>query len=279
MDKKQIFSHIAASASDGELAFPTHARLAMKLREALENPDCSMETAARLVQAEPLLSARIVSMANSVVYNRSGNHSTDVRMAVMRLGFGTVRTLAMALVTRQLAGSGGPPELQKIAAQLWEHTAHVASLAHLIARRVTHVDPEAALFTGIVHEIGGFYMLSCAARHPGLLEGDWTDWVASGRAEVGRAVLHVLNAPEMVLNAVESFWEGYLALPPRTLGDTLLIAEELAPVVSPLSVLGALKPSGDASSDLEMLIGKETLTSILEASAEDVRSLTMALTA
>jgi len=47
-----------------------------------------------------------------------------------------------------------------------EHTAHVASLAHVIARRVTRLDPETALFAGIIHEVGGFYLLSRVKDHP-----------------------------------------------------------------------------------------------------------------
>lgn len=277
MDKLQIFSLIAESVHEDRMAFPTNARLALRLRDALDRPDCPEDSAVKLVQAEPLLSARIVAMANAVAYNRSGQHTSDVRTAIKRLGFNTVRSLAMALVTRQLAGNNGAPTTRALAAALWEHTAHVASLSHLIARRVTHVDPEAALFAGIVHEIGGFYMLSRVAEYPELLSGDHADWVASGRVAVGRAVLAQLAVPASVLSAIEALWEGYLALPPHSLGDTLLLAEELAPVVSPLGVLGDLHLKGSDRSDLDMLIDKETLSAILQASAEEVRTLSAAL--
>jgi HD-like signal output (HDOD) protein len=67
-------------------------------------PDCHIEAAAKLVQVEPLLAARVVAMSNAAAFNRSGREITDVRSAVMRLGFRAVRSLAMALVTRQMAG-------------------------------------------------------------------------------------------------------------------------------------------------------------------------------
>ncbi len=277
MDKHEIFRSIAADATKGELAFPTSAQVAMKVVRALDNPDCHIEAAAKLVQAEPLLAARVVAMGNSAAFNRSGHEITDVRSAVMRLGFRAVRSLAMALVTRQLAGKPAAPAHQALAAQLWEHTAHVTSLAHVIARRFTHVDSETALFAGIVHEVGGFYMLSRADEYPGLLEGNFDEWIETGEADVGRAVLKVLGVPEIVVGAVESYWNGYLAIPPVLLGDTLLIAEELAPVASPLHKLGGVEVGEGMTARMDITLGQDVLSSILEESAEEVASLTRAL--
>jgi len=229
------------------------------------------------VQAEPLLAARVVAMSNSAAFNRSGREITDVRTAVMRLGFRTIRSLAMALVTRQMAGQHTSKVHQNLAAQLWEHTAHVTSLANVIARRFTHVDPDTAMFAGIVHEVGGFYLLSRADAYPGLLEGDFHEWIESGEAEVGRAVLKVLGVPDIVVEAVDGYWNGYLAIPPVSIGDTLLIAEELAPVASPLHKLGGSEEGEGMTARMDITIGQETLSSILEESAEEVASLTAAL--
>ncbi len=277
MDKHEIFRSIAVDATRGELAFPTSAQVAMKVVRALDNPDCHIEAAAKLVQVEPLLATRVVAMANSAAFNRSGREITDVRTAVMRLGFRAVRSLAMALVTRQLAGKQATPAHQALAAQLWEHTAHVTSLAHVIARRFTHVDSETALFAGIVHEVGGFYMLSRADDFPGLLDGHFEEWIETGEAVVGRAVLKVLGVPELVVEAVESYWNGYLAIPPVSLGDTLLIAEELAPVASPLHKLGGEAEGEGMTARMDITLGEDVLSSILQESAEEVASLTRAL--
>lgn len=277
MDKRQFFHSLAADLAGNDPAFPTSARVAMKLRQALDDPDCHVEAATRLVQAEPLLAARIVATANSAAYNRSGREITDIRTAVSRLGFRTLRSLAMALVTRQLAGTPATPAHQALAAELWEHTAHVAALARVIAQRVTKVDPETAMFAGIVHEVGGFYLLSRAHALPGLLDDGFADWLESGELEVGRAVLKVLAVPAAVNEAIEAYWDGYLSIPPATLGDTLLIAEELAPVPSPLQSIDGLDREHRVAANLDMNIGEETLSSILAEAADEVRTLTGAL--
>jgi hypothetical protein len=237
-----------------------------------------------------VLTARVVAVANSAAFKGSTQESiVDVHTAVMRLGFRTVRSLATAFLVRQVsAGVGsGHPVMQQMAAQLWEHTAHVTALAHMLARQVTHVDPEVALFTGIVHEIGGFYLLSHASDYPDMFDGDLADWyeedVLALKIGLDRAVLCALEIPESVMVVMEDFWHGFLAMPPRTLGDTLLLAEDLAPVASPFygekashREDGGDKDVGEAAS-IEMILGADTLSAILSESAEEVASLAKAL--
>lgn len=277
MDKREAFKTIAMQMAQGELAFPTGAQVALKLRQSLDDTDCHVDAAARLIQAEPLLSARIIAISNSVSYNRTGQEITDVRVAMNLLGFNVVRSLAMALLVRQMAGQSTDHKHRELANQLWEHTTHVASLAQVIARHATRQNPETAMFAGIIHEIGGFYMLSRARDFPGLLDGDFTEWLEEGEVIVGRAVLKKLVVPESVMTVIETFWDGFLAMPPVTLADTLLLAEELAQVPSPLHRLDNKLPGMDMTASIEMVIGEETLTRILYESAEEISSLTRAL--
>jgi HD-like signal output (HDOD) protein len=253
MDRLDALKSIAAQAIRGELSFPTNVDATLRLQQALNDPECHADAAARLVQAEPLLAARTVAIANSVTYNRSGNDVTNVRAAVQRVGFRTLGALAASVIVRQLSSEITEPDLRARADALWRHSAHVAALAQVIARRVSFVDPETAMFAGIVHEVGGFYMLSQAHLYPGLLDGDADEWLEHGEVAVGRGVLLKLGVPAPVMGAIEAMWNGMRALPPETLGDTLLLANDLSPVASPL------------------------LERVMEESAHEVQSLTSAL--
>jgi HD-like signal output (HDOD) protein len=279
VDVQAILTEIADSAARKELIFPTTTEMALKVQRILENPDCTIDDLAKLVRADPLLSARVVAVANSVIYNRSGRAITDVKNAVSRVGFNTLRVLAAAVVVRQMEGMARTPEHRQVAIRLWEHTAHVAALSQVIARRVTHVNPDTAFFAGIIHEVGGFYLISRAGDFPGLLEGEdgsLLAWDEGGAAKVGRAVLARLGAPAAVVEAIEGMWEGYLAMPPQSLADTLLLADQLAPVESPLSQLAGNGREG-TEAQIDVALDDETLSSILEESAEEVKSLIDAL--
>jgi HD-like signal output (HDOD) protein len=276
MNKLDAFKSIAAEASRGDLVFPTNVNASLKIQQTLNDPDCHLDAAARLVLTEPLLSARTVAIANSVAYNRSGMEVTSVSVAVMRLGFRTLRSLVAAVVVRQLSSKITDPALREKSLKLWEHTANVAALAHVIARRVTHVDPDTAMFAGIVHEVGGFYLMSRAEDFPGIMEGDPEEWAEYGEKVIGRGVLKKLGVPEAVTEAVEAMWYGFRAVPPVTLGDTLLLANDLSPVISPLQTkAGATTPQ--SASTIDFVVGDGTLSGILQESADEVRELTAAL--
>ncbi|MBK7766943.1 MAG: HDOD domain-containing protein [Sulfuritalea sp.] len=281
MDVAAILSKIAETANRDELIFPTTTEIALKVQRVLDDPDCSLDQLVGLVRADPLLAARVVAVANSVIYNRSGRAIADVRNAVSRIGFKTLRVLAAAVVVRQMEGMARTGAHRQVAVRLWEHTAHVAALCQVIARRVTHVDPDTAFFAGIIHEVGGFYLISRAADYPGLLEGadgSLLAWDEGGAATVGRAVLKRLGAPAAVGDAIESLWAGYLTMPPQSLGDTLLLADQLAPVESPLSQLAGVGREG-TEAKIDVALDDETLSSLLEESAADVASLIDALRA
>ena len=275
MERYAILQKIASEIDRGEVSFPTNVLVALKLQRALDDPDCHVDGATRLIKAEPLLAAKVVALANATAFNPSRRAITDVRTAVLRLGFRYLRALATSVVTRQLAVTSSAAD-RKLAARLWEHTAHVAALAHVIARKVTRLDPETAMFAGIVHEVGAFYLISRAGDYPGLLDEDFSAWSESGEADVGRAVLKALAVPQAIIDAIEVCWQGFLALPPTTLGVTLLLADELAPVESPLRDLDGSPREGMAAS-IDMLIGEETLSEIMQESADDVKSLSAAL--
>ena len=272
-----ILARLAAEAAKGEAVFATHADMALRVRRALDDPDCSLDQLAQLVRAEPLLAARVVAMANSVVYNRSGRVTTDIRHAVASIGFKALNGLAVALVVRQMEAMTKDDAHRALAARLWEHTAQVASIAYVLARRVTHQDADTAFFAGIVHEVGGFFLISRASSFPGLLDGPLQGWYRRGEIQLGRALLKALAVPQQVVDAIEVMWKGYLSVPPETLGDTLLLAQQLAPVDSPLNELAGEGRGGTDRAQIDMALGEETLSGILEESATEVAALTAAL--
>ncbi len=294
MNKHECLNLIIQETQGRELNFPTSATVALRISKELDNPDCSIDTLSRLIKAEPLLAARILAVANSAAFNRSGRMTTDVKASLPVLGFRTIRALTTAIVVRQLAGTSKNTAHSAMAVKLWEHSAYVSALAQLLARRVTHQDAETAFFAGMVHEIGGFYLISRADDYPELLEGDPAEWfgedliedndkpeaygteTVSPERRIGRAVMKSLQVPAPVVAAVEILWDGYLAYPPESLGDTLLLADQLAPVRSPLE-LQKNNPTNNTKPDIDLIIEQETLQAILKDSEDEMRSLAKAL--
>jgi HD-like signal output (HDOD) protein len=286
MEKRALLSALAIEVERGKLFFPTSATASLQIKKMLEDPDCDLGAVTRLIQADPLLSVKIVAVANSVVFNRSGKKITNVSSAVTLLGLRTVRNLAVAVITQQLAGTQSKSEL---VAQLWKHSAHVAALAQVIARRITHQDPDTAMFAGIIHEISWFYLLSREKDYPGLVDGNMANsWVSDDdldeedelacEMKISTAILQALSVPEPIADAIADLWQGSLIFPPATLGDTLLLADQLAPVKSPFAP-AQTQARDDFLTKLDRLANQQALDAILAESEEEVKSLTAALCA
>ncbi len=277
MNRLEAFGYIAAQAARGEITLPTSVNAALRLQLALDDPDCHIESAIKLVLGEPQLAARTVALANSAAFNRNGDSTiTNVRAAVMRVGYRSLQTLVASLVVRQFGSRIVDPALRAKAEQLWEHTAHVAALAQVIARRVTKVNPDTALFAAIVHEVGGFYLLSRADEFPGLLDEDPEKWAELCEEVVSREVLKKLAVPEQVCAAILGLRDGMLSDPPGTLLDTLLLANQLSPVPSPLSVRTAPAQEEGAPA-LDFVIDDATLQVILDESGNEVKKMSASL--
>lgn len=276
MDISSVLSAIAADAERGDIVFPTHTEIALRVQRMLDDPDCAIDALGKLIAAEPILAARVIGLANSVSYNPGGRPITELKGAISRLGFAALRALAASIVVRQMKEMSTNEQHRALASRLWEHTANVAAISRVIARRVTRQNPDAAFFSGIVHEVGSFYLIARASSFPGLLDGDLEPWHGDAEAQIGRAVMRALEVPAYILEAMETTWSGYLAMPPRTLGDTLLLADELSPIESPLDALDGMSSKGMVA-DLELLLGDETLSDILAESAEEVVSISSAL--
>jgi HD-like signal output (HDOD) protein len=276
VNKLEIFGLIAAQAERGEIIFPTSVNAALRLQLALDDPECHIENAIKLVLGEPQLAARTVALANSAAFNRNGEAVTNVRAAVMRIGYRSLQMLVAGLVVRQFGSRIVDPQLRAKAEQLWQHTAHVAALAKVFARRVTFINSDTALFAAIVHEVGGFYLLSRADEFPGLLDDDPENWIQLCEEVVSREVMRKLAIPATVMDAIQNLRSGLMGMPPSTLLDTLLLANQFAPVHSPLALEAPAQPAHHTTA-LDIAIDRATLDSILQESADEFQLLSAAL--
>jgi HD-like signal output (HDOD) protein len=277
MNKLEAYGHIAALAIRGDLVFPTSVNAALRVQLALDDPECPIDEAIRLVLAEPQLAARTVALGNSAMFNRVGGPDvTNVRSSIMRIGYHNLFALAAAMVVRQFGSKIVDPDLRAKAEQLWQHTVHVACLARIIARDVTYINPDTALFAAIVHEVGNFYLLSRADEFPGLLDDDGENWQPASEEIITREVLKKLNIPEAVSSAIQGMRDSFLQIPPESLLDTLLLSNHLSPVASPLqAALRDLPPHSESVIDL--FIDEEMMENLLAEAGRDAAAMNAAL--
>lgn len=233
---KRILNDLAKCLSRGEIVFPTFVDATCKIRSALDDPNMNTERLARVISTEPLLAAKLVHFANSVALNPSGHEISDVTTAVSRIGFKAVRVVATAIAMRQMCGANSMRPYRDRAEAAWRHSVQVAAMAFVIAQKLTRHNPDEALFTGLVHDIGYFYILSIIGRYPEL-SGDAQAIESILREQhpsVGKAVLKSLKLSDSTLLAVGEHENGPFSTPPRTIVDIVICANMMAIASNPI---------------------------------------------
>jgi len=133
-------------------ALPTAPKVVEELISSFENPDVSVEEIARKLSLDPVLSAKLLRLANSAYYHvsrRIGNVEDAVRM----LGFVTVRTLVIS--SGLVGGFKTVPGLDL--KRFWRYSLHTAVAAKWIAKKVG-VNTDLAFTLGMMHAIGQLVM-------------------------------------------------------------------------------------------------------------------------
>lgn len=235
---EQAFLHkLSQELEQGELRFPTSMEVTMRVLEALDDPDMDLGRMSSMVSAEPLLAARTVALANSAWYNPGGRLVTDVPKALVRIGFGKLRALAMAVAAEQLIHRDVLVPFQPLIRRLWAHCVDVAATAFVLARRCTKLDRDAAFFAGMVHDIGQFFLLARVWEYPEMLsdESPLSDLVRVWHASIGRAVLSAMSMPQELVDAVDDpeIYGG--EWPPQSIPDLVFIANLMAETRNPFS--------------------------------------------
>ena len=272
------FRNAVIKATVGELSFPTSLDAGRRVLKAVENPDLGMAALAKIVVAEPLLSAKVIRLANSVALNPANQIIRDVRQAVLRVGMDPIKSLAMVLIMDQLRQSQRHSGCRDLSNRLWERSVHVAALSYVLARKLTRLNADEVMFAGIVHDLGRFYLLARAADYPVLLDDPvvLAETINDLAERVTEMVLEALKLPASVVDAVLASRQFSGVMPPASQGDILFIAGVVSPRRDPFEELDA-RVIPLANSAVTLGLDQSTVAEVIAASGDEIYSIVIAL--
>ncbi len=122
------------------------------LQKLMDDPDCDVEDVRRLISSDPVLSARIITMANSALFGGGRDLAQDIEDAIVRLGVGAVLELCY---TVELPGCIKVPQTFG-QTRFWKHGLAVAILSRELGSKVLTDQEEldSCYLAGLVHDIG-----------------------------------------------------------------------------------------------------------------------------
>ncbi|TLX54686.1 histidine kinase [Stutzerimonas nosocomialis] len=150
-----------------ELVLPTLPEVALRVREAAEDPNISIPNLCKVIGNDAALTARIIKVVNSPLL-RSNKEINDLQMAVSRLGINYTCNLATGLAMEQMFQATTDVVDRKMR-EVWNKSTEVAAICHVLCRHYTRLAPDQATLAGLVHQIGVLPILTYAEEHSELL--------------------------------------------------------------------------------------------------------------
>ena len=202
MDAKHKFIDLLMDdIAENRLILPTLPELAFKIRKIVDDPDVTSKKISKIVSTDAALSARLLQVANSVFF-KGLTPVDNIQTAVVRLGMGCVRNVVTSLVMRQLYQAKKTRAVKEELHKNWVHSAKVAAISQVFARRYTKLDPNEALLAGLIHDIGALPILSRATGFPEILEDKAAlhDVIVDMHTTIGKTVLEVWSFPPELID-------------------------------------------------------------------------------
>jgi HD-like signal output (HDOD) protein len=195
---------LVASLPGREVDLPSFPDVVLRLQAAIADPGTSARDLVTIIESEPVLSARLLQMANSAAINPAGNPATSIKGAVSRLGFNLVRLTAVIHAMRQMEQQEFLQPIRSELRQLWRASNEVAAICHVVARRAFGRQPDEAMLAGLMHGIGTLYILTHTQKANPAMRADPEFQVVVGdwQARLGKAILDAWGLPERIGQAV-----------------------------------------------------------------------------
>jgi HD-like signal output (HDOD) protein len=164
---EKVQKELIQAIDNDDLVLPTLPEVALKVREAAEDPDIGIAQLSKVIGNDAALTARIVKVVNSPLL-RTNREITDLQMAVARLGINYTCNLATGLAMEQMFQATSDVVDRKMR-EVWNKSTEIAGICHVLCKHYTRLLPDQATLAGLVHQIGVLPILTYAEDHSELL--------------------------------------------------------------------------------------------------------------
>lgn len=232
--------------------YPVLSENIAEVMKLANHPEAAFRDVDAVVRRDPVLAARVLSVANSPLY-RPPAPITSLRMAMIRLGWSHLREILMQAVAESHIFRHGPRR-ELVAARL-----HSVAVAH-VHRHLAHLggfDGEHAFACGLLHDLGR-PMGYAALAEPGapmLTPAERDSAVDAVHTIVGARVAQTWNLPDVVARVCRGHHETSDTAAISTVGTaSIMLCEALVaphqmasmpppPALTPEEIAGKLRLS------------------------------------
>lgn len=115
------------------------------------NFNISFKELEEIIMIDPMLTSRILKVANSALYARQ-SEIVNLKMAIGLLGFNNIKSLVLLITASQFSKKLTTSDYMN---KFWRHSIATAFIAkHIMHRRKERANEETAFVAGLLHDIG-----------------------------------------------------------------------------------------------------------------------------
>ena len=242
----RLFQTLYEDLVEDRLVIPTLPQVAVKIRQVMDE-DADIHKVEAVIRTDPSIAAALMKVANSALYRTSQPVKT-IEKAIIKVGLKMVKNLVFTYSLKDMFRSQHPHINQRLK-NMWTHSAEVAAVSFVLARKLGNFDPEYALLLGLLHDIGMLPILTYAERFPEIVQSpekiDAT--IEQLHAEIGGIILSAWHfEDEFILVAKEA--------------DDWMRDENAQPDYCDLVLVAQLHTFiGKAKENIQQLTGKKTM--------------------
>lgn len=262
---------VESELNQRRLVFPVSMEVTLRIKRLADDPDVKLDQIVAVVQAEPVLAAKAIRMANTVALNPYGAQVDSVGVAVRRIGLASLRSLAFAVASEQIAGDHRSPNMRTVAQGLWLRSVDIAAWCFALARRTRVANPDTALMAGMMSYIGPLFLVARSSDYPAMEQNIdlFAGLVDRMHRRVGLAVLDVFEIPETLVDGLD-VEGGYTGIwPPGDLHHIVQLASLVSECPNPLDGLLGRTPLRGIAAAEGFGIDQEDLRTLLHDSHDE----------
>ncbi|XQW85743.1 HDOD domain-containing protein [Thalassotalea piscium] len=213
-----LYTILSEKIKHNALVLPTLPEIALKVREAADDPDINLHRMSDIISHDPALSMGMLKVANSAILGRSVKVET-VNQAVTRIGLRQIKSIATAMALEQVFVS----ENEIVAMYLkksWTKTVDVATIAislmtfYLKEHKHHSLTLDTLTLASLVHNIGVLPILTEAENHPDVFANPTflQQAIIKLSSDIGAEITQAWGFSEEFTNLVKN-WSDLTVLP------------------------------------------------------------------
>lgn len=216
--KNALYTILLEKIKQESLVLPTLPEIALKVREAADDPEVNLGQMSEIIGHDPALSMGMLKVANSAMLGRRVKVAT-VNQAVTRIGLRQIKSIATAMALEQVFVS----ENEIVSMYLkksWAKTVDVSSVAISLMTHYLHEHKHSSLMldtltlAALTHSIGVLPILTEAEGHPDVFANPTflQQAIVKLSSRIGAEVTKAWGLSEDFTEIVES-WSDLTILP------------------------------------------------------------------